>query len=130
MAGSKLDRNFNNGLSVIIALVIIFASVWYFVVYPNDKKLDDQSKYTIGTVTKYESVGDGDPMADFTYSVDNKIYKGSFTPGPDFKIAIKSGARIFVRFHPPDPDVARVIWDAVVSDTIKTIPTSGWTKIP
>jgi hypothetical protein len=130
MDTAKRDLSFKRGLSVFVGLAIIFASIWYYVVYPNDKKLDAESKYTVGTLTKYEAVLDGDPMADFFYYVDNKKYKGSFTPGPNWKFSLKSGTRVFVRFYPRDPDIARVDRDNIVSDTIKTIPTSGWTKIP
>ncbi|MBK6483396.1 MAG: hypothetical protein KBF75_14460 [Saprospiraceae bacterium] len=93
----------------------------------DNKKLESDSKYTIGLVTE-SNTRSFRYYYYFDYNVDGIQYSGLATPH-SYKPSQVMGKRFYVRYYPPNPDNSEILFDHPVSDSVHA-PPEGWGKLP
>jgi len=118
-----------NNLRIII--VIIFCLLCIFMIIKNnkdDKKLEKNHRFTIATIIDIRGV-DGGPLADFTYYVNDKLYKSYLIIG-DQAGKVKVNQRIYLKYCTEEPNITETLLSPPVSDSIKKAPVNGWDTLP
>ncbi|WP_187264282.1 hypothetical protein [Pontibacter beigongshangensis] len=115
-------------LNKLIPGIIFFGTliVVGYIAWRRNNLLEEYPRYTIGTTTEtYWTSASGKKLR-YKYKVGGKIYTGS----NHYEDKTQVPARYFVWFSEVDPEVARILQDKPVPDTIKVAPPDGWKKLP
>jgi len=119
----KSKRYFSFLFFGIVAIVLVIREI---VIH---NKLNENMRFTIGTITRISSSVDGGPMADYTYLFNEKIYSGIFTISPNDKVVPKKSHRFLVKFNFKEPNISFPMIDQKIP-TDAAAPDSGWVQIP
>jgi hypothetical protein len=110
-------------IAVLVGIFIKFGII-------DHKRLYNNHRFTIATITRIESSDSGGPLADFYYVVMGKKYTGYLILGN--KKDVKVGDRYYIKFYPPNPNTENLIMDKPVPISIRTenAPVEGWATLP
>lgn len=140
----KKRRN-KPGLIFNIVSVCSFVLLLFFGAYlfnrNFDKKLERCSKYTIGKINTVRSPSMKSSKLVYSYTFDNQQTVGEGVPeivsfddwmrrSDKFYHSKWQGRRVWIQVNCLEPDLHRVLWNLKVSDTLKSIPISGWAQLP
>lgn len=107
-----------NGIAIaawVFIMLYVFAKRYVI----DESKLFSNHRFTIATVYKISYPVDGGADADYEYCVDKINYKGYEQFDPQ-KQKIKVGARYLMKYYPPNPKVARIIFDRLYDTSMKS----------
>ena len=114
---------------IIICLIAVLGIVYFFAGILPKRELEKKHRYTLGIITQIEYPSEGSKAADFYYRYKGQTFHGAFSLLIGYENKFKVGDRIYVKFHPDNPDNSEVMEDIIVSDSI-IIPKEGWKEMP
>ncbi len=116
------------GLIIFIIAICVY-SIFAIIDFFNDnKKLNNNHKYTIGYVTNIENYGkSGGRVVYFDMSIKNQKIQGK-TNITKIDTSILN-RRFFVMFYPLQPTNCKILLNCPAADTLKA-PKEGWEKMP
>jgi hypothetical protein len=105
-------------------LVIVIIGIY---LYLRQNKLENNHRYSIGTVTHFEAQR-GSFGVDFKYKISDIEYNEGSTV--NFKYSNIIGKRFYIKYYPSNPKNSEILLDLPVCDSIKEAPLNGWDKLP
>lgn len=113
----------------IFAFVVITIIILGIVKITSDKKkLDEESRITIGVIFKYDYYRFR-YWYYYSYSVSGVSYIHSIR-SEEFKPSEVMNKRFYVSFYPDNPQNSEILINKPVPDTMNTVPLEGWLSIP
>jgi len=121
-----MNRSRLNLIGIIVFFLIIIALIARNVL--ENKSLKEESRFTIGEITKIEPNISSGYRIYFDYYVLDKKYEafGGIYKKDDDLI----GKRFYVRFSPANPNNCELLLEKPVRSDVKNCPPEGWERIP
>jgi len=112
------------GISIVLAIFLY----WIIMDIYEKKVLKEDYRFTIATIIDRYFPAEGGPDVDYSYYVNNKSYIGSYQSV--MKPSVQLHKRYYIKFYPKDPNIANILFDMPVPDSIKEAPDEGWEVLP
>jgi hypothetical protein len=121
-----MNKSKLNIIGMIVFFLIIIALIARDVL--EKKSLNQESRFTIGVITKIEPNMRSGYRIYFNYYVLDKKYEafgGIYKWDNDL-----IGKRFYIRFSPSNPDNCELLLEKPVRSDVKNAPPEGWERIP
>ena len=121
-----MNKSKLNIIGMIVFFLIIIALIARDVL--EKKSLNQESRFTIGVITKIEPNGNSGYRIYFNYYVLDKKYEafgGIYKWDNDL-----IGKHFYIRFSPSNPDNCELLLEKPVRSDVKNAPPEGWERIP
>lgn len=106
------------GLATMFVIFLILGLFHYY-------ELENNKRYTIGITTGMGWSGGSE--LNYEYNVNNKTYKAGTPANNNYRSLIRK--RFFVKFSSRLPEIAKILLNMPVPDSIKEAPVMGWDSI-